>query len=65
MKRLVCLYLVSLFFAILDPNARADIFQWEYINPANPGLGKQPSTTLCVDGAGLNAVPYIPICTAT
>ena len=37
------------------PLARADIFQWEYINPANPGLGKQPSTTLAPDGAGANA----------
>src|SRR6187200_937854 len=37
--------------------ARADIFEWEYINPANPGLGKQQSTTLAPDGAGANAVP--------
>ena len=58
MKRLVCLCLISLFFATPAPHARADIFQWEYINPANPGLGKQPSTTLCVDGAGVNAVPH-------
>jgi uncharacterized protein YjbI with pentapeptide repeats/formylglycine-generating enzyme required for sulfatase activity len=36
---------------------RADIFQWEFINPANPGLGKQQSTTLAPDGAGVNAVP--------
>ena len=39
------------------PVARADIFQWEYINPANPALGKQQSTTLAPDGAGVNAVP--------
>ena len=39
------------------PLARADIFQWEYINPANPSLGKQQSTTLAPDGAGANAVP--------
>jgi uncharacterized protein YjbI with pentapeptide repeats len=39
------------------PVARADIFQWEYINPADPSLGKQPSTTLAPDGAGANAVP--------
>jgi uncharacterized protein YjbI with pentapeptide repeats len=37
--------------------ARADIFRWEYINPANPALGKQQSTTLTPDGAGANAVP--------
>src|SRR4051812_46182095 len=36
---------------------RADIFQWEYINPANPAQGKQPSTTLCPDGVGVNAGP--------
>jgi uncharacterized protein YjbI with pentapeptide repeats len=45
--------------ALLAPAfvARADIFQWEYVNPANPSLGKQQSTTLCIDGAGVNAVP--------
>jgi uncharacterized protein YjbI with pentapeptide repeats len=39
------------------PVARADIFEWEYINPANPSQGKQPSTMLAPDGAGANAVP--------
>ena len=39
------------------PRARADIFQWQYINPANPSQGKQPSTLLCPGGAGANAVP--------
>ena len=39
------------------PIARADIFQWEYINPANPSLGKQPSTTLTPGGAGVEAAP--------
>src|SRR5438552_350892 len=39
-----------------DP-ASADIFQWEYINPADPTQGKRPSTTLCLDGTGINAVP--------
>src|SRR3990172_12939758 len=39
------------------PVARADIFEWEYINPANPDEGKQPSTMLCPGGAGANAVP--------
>ena len=37
--------------------ARADIYQWEYIDPANPSLGKQKSTTLAPGGAGVNAVP--------
>src|SRR5262245_21083421 len=40
----------------------ADIFQWEYINPAEPSLGKQQSTKLCPGGAGVDAVPraYFP-----
>ena len=50
--------LATLLTAFLPlPVARADIFQWEYINPANPSLGKQPSTTLTPGGAGANAVP--------
>jgi uncharacterized protein YjbI with pentapeptide repeats len=39
------------------PVARADIFEWEYINPANPSLGKQQSTILTPDGAGADAAP--------
>ena len=38
-------------------SARADIFQWEYINPADPSQGKRQSTTLAPDGAGVDAVP--------
>src|SRR5688500_5722855 len=37
--------------------SRADLFQWEYINPANPSQGKQQSATLTPDGAGANAAP--------
>jgi uncharacterized protein YjbI with pentapeptide repeats len=37
--------------------ARADIFQWEYINPADPSQGKRQSTTLAPDGAGVDAAP--------
>jgi hypothetical protein len=37
--------------------AHADIFQWEYINPADPRQGKQQSMTLCPDGAGVDAAP--------
>src|SRR5262245_62467921 len=42
---------------VLASAARADIFQWEYINPADPSQGKQQSTTLCVSGDGVDAVP--------
>src|SRR5262245_30979189 len=38
-------------------SAHDDIFQWEYINPAHPGQGKQQSTTLAPGGAGVDAVP--------
>ncbi len=35
--------------------ARADIYQWEWVDPGDPGQGKQESTTLCPDGAGVDA----------
>jgi uncharacterized protein YjbI with pentapeptide repeats len=44
-------------FVAFPTIARADIFQWEYINPADPSQGKQQSTTLAPDGAGVDAVP--------
>src|SRR6188768_2468828 len=47
--------MIALFAPV--PLARADIFQWEYINPSNPSLGKQQSTMLCYSGAGADAVP--------
>jgi uncharacterized protein YjbI with pentapeptide repeats len=37
-------------------SAQADIFQWEYINPADPSQGKRQSTTLAPDGASVDAV---------
>jgi uncharacterized protein YjbI with pentapeptide repeats len=37
-------------------SARADIFQWEYVNPADPNQGKRQSTTLAPDGAGIDFV---------
>jgi uncharacterized protein YjbI with pentapeptide repeats len=50
------LSIAAAIFAIANA-ARADIFQWEYINQADPSQGKQQSTTLAPDGAGVNAVP--------
>jgi hypothetical protein len=58
-NRLIRFLLVSLsplLFVCFSP-ARADIFQWEYIDPADPARGKQQSTTLAPDGAGVDAVP--------
>jgi hypothetical protein len=37
--------------------ARGDIFEWEYIDPADPSQGKRASTTLVLGGAGVDAVP--------
>ncbi|HEX2475065.1 MAG TPA: hypothetical protein VHK01_09980, partial [Lacipirellulaceae bacterium] len=41
----------------LAANAHADIFQWEYINTADPSQGKRQSATLAPGGAGVDAVP--------
>jgi uncharacterized protein YjbI with pentapeptide repeats len=51
--------LVSFFpLLLVSPSpAPADIFQWEYIDPADPSQGKQQSTMLAPDGAGVDAVP--------
>ena len=37
--------------------AHADIYEWEYVNPADPSQGKQPSSILCPGGAGVVAAP--------
>ena len=51
------LFIVSAFgLLILNGQAQADIFQWEFINPSDPSQGKQQSATLCPDGAGVSAV---------
>jgi uncharacterized protein YjbI with pentapeptide repeats len=42
---------------LLAVAARADVFEWEYVDPNDPSQGKQESTTLTPDGAGRNAVP--------
>lgn len=44
-------------FVAFASAARADIFQWEYIDPADPSQGRQQSTTLAPDGAGVDALP--------
>jgi uncharacterized protein YjbI with pentapeptide repeats len=58
-KRSSRILLVSLSpLLLVSPSpAHADIFQWEYINPADPSQGKRQSSTLAPDGAGVDAVP--------
>src|SRR5262245_42616223 len=57
MKQFPIAQVVGLFLVFAPTAARADIFQWEYINPADPTQGKQQSTTLCPSGAGVDAAP--------
>lgn len=45
------------FFTLLSCVVRADIYEWEYVDPADPSQGKQQSATLVPDGAGVDAVP--------
>lgn len=39
---------------VFSNSAFADVFQWEFIDPSNPSLGKQESATLAPGGAGAN-----------
>src|SRR5262245_45068939 len=50
------LSITAALFVVMNA-ARADIYQWEYINPADPSQGKQQSATLAPHGAGVVAVP--------
>ena len=55
MLRLSLATLLALFAPA--PVARADIFQWEYINPANPRRGKAAKHDARSRRRGANAVP--------
>jgi uncharacterized protein YjbI with pentapeptide repeats len=57
MKQSAFTKLVGLLLVFLASATHADIFQWEYIDPANPAQGKRQSTTLAPDGAGVDAAP--------
>ena len=58
MRNRICMTAFAVAVVIAVVPARADIFQWEYINPADPSQGKRQSTTLAPDGAGVDAMPY-------
>ena len=50
--------LATLFFATtLSTAARGDVFEWEWIDPGDPLLGKYETTIVCPDGAGLTPAP--------
>src|SRR5262245_632522 len=42
---------------LLPTVARADIFQWQWIDDNDHSLGKMQSPTLCIGGAGVSAAP--------
>jgi hypothetical protein len=52
----ICLLSCATFFHALPP-AHGDIYEWEWIDPTHPELGKQQSATVCPGGAGVDAVP--------
>ena len=57
-----CLCLLAAAAVLYSPGAAlADIYQWEWIDPDDPSQGKQESTMLCPDGAGVSAVPFYPL----
>jgi uncharacterized protein YjbI with pentapeptide repeats len=43
--------------AIEVPPAPINVFEWQYVNPANSSQGKQPSTLVAYDGYGIQAGP--------
>jgi autotransporter-associated beta strand protein len=51
-----CIVTASLFLYPTKPAIGA-IYQWEWIDPVHPELGKQQSTTLCPGGENVNAEP--------
>jgi uncharacterized protein YjbI with pentapeptide repeats len=55
MKLCVAWCCVAAGLSLFASPATADVFQWEYINPADPSQGKRQSATLAPDGAGANA----------
>jgi uncharacterized protein YjbI with pentapeptide repeats len=58
MKRTTVALICALAFAsFLAAVARADIYQWQWVNPADHSQGKQPGTTCCPGGAGVSAAP--------
>ena len=44
-------------YTLFVGSAAADIYQWEYVDPADPSQGRQQSAVLCVNGAGKVAQP--------
>lgn len=54
--RLACLAVVFVSLLLVAP-VRGDIYQWEWVDPLDPAQGKRESSTVCLGGSGLDAVP--------
>lgn len=52
-----CLIVAVLAWTVLVTEARADIYQWEWVAPADHSQGQRQSATVCPGGTGVNAVP--------
>lgn len=61
MQTTVCrsLGLILSSIALAASFARADIYQWEWVDPNDHSLGKQQSSILCPDGAGADPNVYM------
>ncbi len=55
------IFLAGLLWVAIAMVARADIYQWQWVNPSDPSQGKIPSSTLCPGGAGVSPAPYVDL----
>lgn len=53
----ICCAALLVCVTVLPPKANGQIYEWEYVDPSNPSLGKKQSTILVPDGhvANLNS----------
>jgi hypothetical protein len=51
--------IIGLLANLASAPARADIYQWEWVDPSDDSLGKQQSQTLTPGGAGAITNPYV------
>ena len=50
-------FAAAMLLLLTSPPARADIYQWQWVDPSDPSQGVEQSGTLCPGGAGVSAVP--------
>ena len=47
----------ALWLPLSPPQSFADIYKWAWVNSGDPSQGVVQSSTLCLGGSGVNAVP--------